>query len=377
MLDGQSGMSTLELELGREHVAGRRFRPAGTDLGDHGLGGVETGFARARARRAGRAVRSFRCDRRCLESRVRASSIILERISLDLSTHHDQGRLVGRALEETPRGSGRHRRVCRPWPQERLRARRARRSSGTRRGRLSDECGLRASCLVLQGSGSRAARRWGFPCPGVPAHRCGRWPGPDSPSCTSICASRTRTVALDSGPAASDFSNSAAAFRGSPGSGVPGIPRHAADEARRSARAARPAADLLEKRADDRLGLFGITGLENRPRRPELVAGHRGCRAAGRFAETGGRGSARPREHEGNSVPRLRLADFGQLRGRKLQMIECARAQGGLGFLSCAGLPAVLHPDLRVPHRTGRARSSPRKGAPAPGNSGPGTRAAP
>ena len=37
----RGGMSALELELSRQHVARRGFLPASADLGDHGLGGVE------------------------------------------------------------------------------------------------------------------------------------------------------------------------------------------------------------------------------------------------------------------------------------------------------------------------------------------------
>ena len=301
-------------------------------------------------------------------SSVAGLLVVLERLGLDLGSHHDEGRLVGRGLEEVrqdPVGLGRlavlgHERRLEPGELG------APRVLGA--GRSQPALVLRASCLAPPASRSRAARRSGFPCPWLAARRSGR-----SPCHTRRAARRSAPAGpgrsrSTPGPAAIAFSNSAAAFLrlfGRP----PRLVDLAAQEMERRGQLARGGSrgDLLEQRADDRLGLFGIAGLENGPRRPELVLRSR-LPSRRAFCRNWRPEVLLAREHQGDSVPRLGLGDIGQLGGGELQMIERARAQLRRRFLTGIGR-LLRRPRVRVPSRTGRARSSRRTGGPSPWNS--------
>ncbi len=96
--------------------------------------------------------------------------------------------------------------------------------------------------------------------------------------------------------------------------------------------------DLAEHRLDDRLGLFGIAGLEDRPGGPELVLR---VEHALRLRALEPQGVLEVlaaevlllRQHQRDAVLRLGLGDVGQAGGGQLEVIERAVAQLGLDRL--------------------------------------------
>ena len=341
-------VAALELELGREHVAGRGFLPASADLGDHGLGGIqlvslelEPGELHERSELSVSIGDALKQGAGLL--------IVLERIGLELGPHHDQVGWSGESLRKSARIWS----ASAGLPSLATRAASRPASSGLCgylvRAALQPGSSFGLLALLFQRQdrellGTRAALALAFA-----AHRCGRSPG------------RIRRAARRSGPAEPERSRSIRARRRSlsrirprPSGGRPetaGLVDLAAQQMKRRAQLARRGSrgDLLEERADDRLGLFRITGLEHGPCRPELVLGVQAAQPQCVLQELAAE-VLLAREHQGNSVPRLGLGDLGQLGGGKLQMIDRAR---------CAASASISARQSRELHRPYAPRPMP------------------
>ena len=127
--------------------------------------------------------------------------------------------------------------------------------------------------------------------------------------------------------------------------------------------------DLLHERTDDRLGLFGIAGLEDGPRRPELVLSIKTAEPQRGLQELASQVLLAGKD-QGDAISRLRLGDLGQLRGGDLQMMKRARPQ--LGQLRSWAATAASSPAISraIPERS---RSiDPAKRWPKPWNRGSG-----
>ena len=120
--------------------------------------------------------------------------------------------------------------------------------------------------LFFQRQDGELLGSWGCPCPAGPANRRARCARSYSPSCTSICASRTSTVALDSGLAGRDglleLARGLVQVFGRP-SRLEYFASKEMESRGRSSRGALPAATCWRSAADDWLGLFRIASLED------------------------------------------------------------------------------------------------------------------
>ena len=262
---------------------------------------------------------------------------VLERLGLDLGTHHDQRRVVGltgKELGQDPVGLG------------------GLAILGEQGGIEPGEIGCvgiawcgpreaatwpRRSCLVARESRRRAARPPGFPSPGSSRHRFAPVPGRTGRVCTSICASRTTTFALVSWPVARAFSKSADGLVQVVGRVVsPGESRRSRGKGLLPARAGhcprRPAARVPRRSA--RPPRDSRPGGSSRP--PRADTEDRGCRAAERSAGTDVPGFARPpAPGQRRTVPGLRR--LRELSGGDLQVVDRARPERGDLILAMPG----------------------------------------